>query len=657
MRHVFMLSIILCAYISVGGCGNSSSPAVVNDLTDGTPLPQVSTPAPPAEQPGLARFESPEALAAFLTERSLAESSGPTGPTGSSGPAAAAGAATPDGFSTTTVQEVGVDESDVVKNDGTHAFVLKDSEIRIVSIQPVETIQQVASVPIEGFGTALFLRENMLIALSVNSGLFGIPEPIASTDPSGSAKFSPTGPAPQTTVVTVINIANRSAPKIERTLTFEGSLADSRLIDGTLHLVLRDFLQFFSGAIVAEQLPEILPTFVDTAAVDSTATKQLVQATGFYRPSAATSAASFFPFSQTFTSVASIDLDDTGAPIDAIAILTAPGTLYVSLKSLYLTDSSCFGCFSITGSTGTTELHKVSLTRNGPTYVASGLVPGRPLNQFSFSEHEGFLRIATTIRPGPSNNLFVLGEADGLLEIVGQITNIAPGETIQSARFVGDRGFLVTFRRIDPLFTLDLSDPENPIAVGELKVPGFSTFLLPISDTELLGFGQNADERGRTTGLQLSIFDVSNFATPILKHHVTIGEQGTFSEALQNHKAFTYFATEEVVAFPVQEFQSDTGFTFIGLEVYRANGVTGFELLGRISTGTINGLIANPRYTRGVFIENEVYAITPDLIRAAPLQDIQSAPWSVVLGMPQSRSESTRLNSSHTDISRMPSSA
>ena len=165
-------------------------------------------------------------------------------------------------------------------------------------------------------------------------------------------------------------------------------------------------------------------------------------------------------------------------------------------------------------------------------------------------------------------------------------------------------------------------------------MPGFSTLLLPISDTELLGFGQDADEDGRTTGLQLSIFDVSNFANPILKHHVTIGERNTHSEALHNHKAFTYFAAQEAVAFPVQEFQSDTGFTFIGLEVYRANGVTGFELLGRISTGTINGLIANPRYTRGVFVENEVYAITPDLIKAAPLQDIASAPWSVILETP-----------------------
>ena len=196
--------IVIFAMTVTGGCGDSSSSSLTNDAfdVDSTaqlpPQPEPPQPdadeeenaSPEAEQPGLTRFASAEELAVFLTERSLAEPSAPTGPTGifgpvgAEGPAGPASAVAPDDFSTTTLQEVGVDESDVVKNDGTHAFVLKNSEVRIVRIQPVETIQQVASVPIEGFGTALFLRENMLIALSVTSGSFGIPEPIALTEPS-----------------------------------------------------------------------------------------------------------------------------------------------------------------------------------------------------------------------------------------------------------------------------------------------------------------------------------------------------------------------------------------------------------------------------------------------------------------------------------------
>ena len=658
MPRIFVVfSLIVSLSIVISGCGSSSDSSLGNDLPDSNPLPSTptttpNTPSPPettqmpnvpeVSSSGLARFESAQALASFLTERNLAsqregagipETQG--GPPGQAGPSEAATAAsTPaDGFSLTTLQEVGVDESDVVKNDGTYVYVLRDSEIRIVRIQPVEAIQQVASLPIEGFGTALFLRESMLIVLSATAGELDILEPTMVTDPTRPVDIIvPPDFGRGTTTVTVIDISNRSAPHIERTMTLEGDVINSRLIDGTLHLVLREFLQFFSGTVLPEQLPEILPMFVDSTAMNPSSAQLLIQPTGFYRPTTPTDTTHFPPFSHAFTSIASIKLDNAMAPIDAIAILTTPDTLYVSPLSLYLANATCLGCFSAANPTEMTELHKVALTGDGPRYVASGVVPGHPLDQFSFSEHEGFLRIATTVQPGPSNNLFILNEADGRLATVGRLENIAPGETIQSARFVGDRGFLVTFRQIDPLFTLDVSDPRNPVAVGELKVPGFSTFLLPLSDTELLGFGQDADQNGQTKGLQLSLFDVSNFANPILKHHVTIGEPGTFSEALHNHKAFTYFAAEDVVAFPIHEFQSETGFTFIGLDVYRVNGVTGFDPLGRISTGTINGLIANPRYTRGVFSSNTVYAITPSVVTAAPLHDIEgSMPWTVIL--------------------------
>ena len=121
--------------------------------------------------------------------------------------------------------------------------------------------------------------------------------------------------------------------------------------------------------------------------------------------------------------------------------------MYVSLDFLYLADATCFGCFPITSPTDVTELHKVSLTQNGPTYVASGIVPGHPLNQFIFSERNGFLRIATSAFPGPSNTLFVFGETSGSLHIVGSINDIAPVETIQSARFIGDLGVPVIFRQ------------------------------------------------------------------------------------------------------------------------------------------------------------------------------------------------------------------
>jgi len=355
----------------------------------------------------------------------------------------------------------------------------------------------------------------------------------------------------------------------------------------------------------------------------------IVRPTAFYRPveiSIDGNSVPIVPLRNIFTTVVTIDLDDPGAFMESLSMFSRSSeTLYVSRETLYLAEPVNYACLEFRcflAQTGSTELHKITLTERGPIYVASGVIPGRPLDQFSFSEHNGFLWVATTTTPGPSNNVFALRDSANRLDIVGRIENIARGEMIRSARFVGDLGFLVTFRQIDPLFTLDLSDPTRPRLVGELKVPGFSTFILPMSRTELLTVGRDADLAGRPLGLQLSIFDVSNFANPTLKHNVVISGRDTISEALSNPKAFTYFAERQVLALPIREFQSNRSSS--GLIVYRASGQAGFELLGRIN-------IDPGTYTRGVFISNNVYAITPDLVRAAPLSNVNSAPWSVLL--------------------------
>ena len=668
--------------ISLQACGETAALTEDASLGDiGMPTSPSPNPSPPKEEEeeplpnpelsGLERFASAEELASFLTERSLADPpfvafddgvtrGGPVGEPGTAGPAAPAGAPEAaaadtdgsDGFSTTTIQEAGVDESDVVKNDGTHLFILDDSEVRIIQAQPAETIQQVSSIPIEGFGTALFLRDNMLIALSQTFGFFGIPEPLPipipfeedvsappvqselAPPPKASTLFAPSGE--QKTIITVADVSNRFSPQIQRTITLDGSLFDSRLVDGTLHMVLQHFNVVFEAPVLIEQLPDILPEFVDTKSGAPDQSGLIVEPTEFYRPIEDPTAPVIPIFDQSFTTVATIDLDNPESSIQSLAVFASPGSLYSSREALYLASTFCGRCFGPSFQNQNTELHKIALSSAGPVYVASGFVPGYPLNQFSFSEHEGFLRVATTTQPGPSNHVFVVKESNGQLDIAGRIENIATTETIQSARFIGDRGFLVTFRRIDPLFTLDLSDPANPRVAGELKVPGFSTFMLPISENELLAVGQDADDEGRTLGMQLSIFDVSNFANPTLMHKVVIGDRGTHSEALHNARAFTYFADEQVVAFPIQETDATTGFTFIGLSVYRATAQAGFELLGNISTGTIDGLITFPRFTRGVFIDNDVYAATPDVVRAAPLADVGRAPWSAILSQPES---------------------
>jgi hypothetical protein len=209
------------------------------------------------------------------------------------------------------------------------------------------------------------------------------------------------------------------------------------------------------------------------------------------------------------------------------------------------------------------------------------------------SEYDGAIRIATTEdrwNTGQErvNHLFILQETrDGggnALEISGQINDIAEGERIYAVRFMGERGFMVTFRQVDPLFTMDLSDPSAPQLVGELKVPGFSTYLHPFGDEHLIGIGQSATDEGRITGMQLSLFDVSNFAEPALAHSEPLG-QG-WSEALYNHHAFTYWAPLQTLMVPVSTANEDAA--RLGLKFYHVSEDEGFVEEGFIDHSEIN---------------------------------------------------------------------
>ena len=190
--------------------------------------------------------------------------------------------------------------------------------------------------------------------------------------------------------------------------------------------------------------------------------------------------------------------------------------------------------------------------------AGSGRVKVHLLNQFSKEEYEGNLRVATTVWE-EGNNLFVL---DGSLNVIGSVTGLAKGETIYSVRFMGDKGYIVTFRTMDPLFVFDLSDPRAPKVTGELKMPGFSNYLHPIGDGLILGIGMETrelierDAEGNETpvgfrqgGLKISLFDVSDMGKPREITNLVIGESGSYSEALYNHKTVMVDETSQRIAF------------------------------------------------------------------------------------------------------------
>ena len=574
----------------------------------------------------------------------------------------------PEDFSTTTTQEVGVQEADVIKNDGQTIYVLSDSMLRIVQADPGEALEELAAVPLEGYGSDLYLLGDKVVALTRPNVSIGVPEPLIAQE-----WIAPPFHYESRVQVTVIDVTDRAAPTIESTSWFEGNLASSRMIGDVLHLVLASYPDFYAPVIgfrdgdvmVAEvSVDEILPDFMVDEGDGDPVGGNTVDWPDFYYP--------LDPDGYGTTTVVSMDVNDP-ASFRSVGVVAHPGNIYASTAALYLTDSDYdhFGDVR-----QMTDIYKFAFTDDGPVLAAVGAVPGRILNQYSMSEYDGYLRVATTVdRWGFSgwdeslstNQVYVLAEEADSLSIVGRAENLAPGEQIYSARFSGPRGYLVTFEQIDPLFTIDLSNPTDPRVVGKLKVPGFSTFIIEMDENHLLTIGRDAPMDGGFVipqGVQLSIFDISNFADPQLKFTELIGAPDAWSEALYNPKALTYFAAGEMLTLPVEIYnygfwlpeddiviepgrEIDIGEEenqpvmdvlpppdeFRGVYVYCVTPETGFDFLGRMSTA-MGEDYRYSSFTRGVFMNDNVFAVTGCGIVGAPVAAVDTAPWQV--SFPQS---------------------
>ncbi len=345
----------------------------------------------------------------------------------------------------------------------------------------------------------------------------------------------------------------------------------------------------------------------------------------------------------------------------------------------------------IAWSTSNTHIHKFEF-RSDPkfaNYVASGTLPGQVKDQFSLDEKDGYLRIATTENrqyvsidgrvtsgssstvvsssssgatgstsgsggaavalPNTVNHVFTMEQRGGWLEQAGSVGDLAPNEQIYSVRFLEGRGYVVTFRQVDPLFVIDLQNPRSPTVLGALKIPGFSEYMHPLGANHLLTIGRDASLDGRQQGLQLQIFDVTDGANPKVVHKFTYnGSEYGSSEAEYDHKAFTYFADKGLLAFPYYTYGNGTaekgtiGGMRSTLELFRVDLGTGFTKVGSVDNTTLVATHANgycggyfaPSVRRGVFLENVVYSISYGGIVAKDVNDLAAAGTSLPLPTP-----------------------
>lgn len=673
---------------------------------------------------------------------------------------AAADSATPTtDFSTTNIQVEGVDEADILKNDGKYIYTITGGKIAILEAYPAAEMKLLTTIndstttfsnifiagdKLVAFGSDQFDWGPIVIAEQTRLGI----EPQQDSGSSGAGEIQTDragiaiAPSPgvvrpeiypypyygSSSVVKVYDISDRSAPQLLKTINYKGNYVSSRLIGSKVYL------------ITAEPVYYGLPR--PLYAVDGDVRAMQPQEITYFD----------YPFdSYQFTTVLGIDLNNLqGEEQRKVVLMGGSQTIFVSLDNAYITftkynyfqpvwpayekvvllemsEEFREKIYAIDSAdtpqwrkenlnvqvakdylstlndsqqqqdlyqqiyqeqemlarnytpTETTSIHKFSLSSafalgNAIVYEGEGSVPGHILNQFSMDEKDGLLRIATTTgqlsrdasQPSTTNNLYVLStwhgiESGGGLSVVGKIEGLAPGESIYSARFLGNRAYLVTFKKVDPLFVIDLSEPTNPQLLGKLKIPGYSDYLHPYDENHLIGLGKDAvpSEQGDFAwyhGVKLTMFDVSNVSNPVELATYKIGDRGTESAALHDHHAFLFSRSRNLLVLPIRlaeidESQYPSGvepnaygtFTFQGAYVFNvqvspasaptdpsATNNTGFVLRGRISHASQEDLSKLGDYyygygtdvERSAYIGETLYTISQKWVKANSLQTL-----------------------------------
>ncbi|MFC5287968.1 beta-propeller domain-containing protein [Actinokineospora guangxiensis] len=464
-----------------------------------------------------------------------------------------AGAGADQGFSKTNNHEAAADEPDVVKTDGKRIVSVVDGVLRVVD---VESKTMATPLTLPGHASSVLIAgERALVSYS--------PQPRTDTrepvEKSGLA------------------LIDLSTSRVLRTLTVDGSHLDARMVGTLARVVVRsaprlEFTYPTDGvgearaksqnrrAVERSTIEDWLPNYELSPGGSGH-----LDCTSLSRPSGYTGTS--------LLSILTVDLTADLTAKDSLSIAADGDTVYGNGPSLYVADDrtprwgvafTSDTAMPVPSGPAKTEIHQFDVSAPGkPAYLASGVVDGWLLNQYSLSEHQGNLRVATTTgapaccgpadssQPPTESAVSVLERRDRALTQIGRVGGLGKNEQIYSVRYMGDLAYVVTFRRTDPLYTIDLSDPTNPEVTGELKITGFSAYLHPLANGRLLGVGQEATTDGRATGVQVSLFDVTGDApTRVAQYH----QENTYSAVEHDPHAFLYYAEENLVVMPVSDY-------------------------------------------------------------------------------------------------------
>jgi inhibitor of cysteine peptidase len=459
-------------------------------------------------------------------------------------------------YSATNIQVSGVDEADKVKTDGNYLYMIGNNTVYILDANP-QNAKVLFKIPYENaYLAGIYLNENTSKLIVLGSQY--IPYTYTNgidVQPSFSTDLYPYWNS-GTSFVHIYDITDKSRPTLASNFTMTGNYVNSRMIEGYIYAIVNQ------NAYLVNETP-VLPMVKSGTAMTEIAPTNI-----YYTNFTDTyySYTTFLAFN-----LQSLDLKPSSMTI----MMGGAGTIYVSQNNIYVTyPSYTYQLLKAPIGTGDvrigivpqdsfqekTSIYRIAVSGSSMTFAAQGNVTGNVLSQYAMDENNDYFRIATTAYSYSSatgtstqqNNVYVL---DINLQTVGKLENLGTGENFHAARFMGDRCYLVTFQRTDPLFVIDLSQPTNPRLLGELIIPGYSDYLHPLDQTHLIGLGKDAvAAEGNFAwylGLKLSIFDVADVNNPKEIAKFNIGDRGTSSEALYEPKAFLFDSAKGLLVLPV----------------------------------------------------------------------------------------------------------
>jgi len=495
----------------------------------------------------------------------------------------------PSMYGKTNNQVANIDEADIIKNDGKYLYYLYYNKIKIVSALPANSMSVVSTIELDSdaYSAEMYIDGNKLVVAYNGNGAFG---------------RSTSGYAESAAEVVIYDISDRSAPKKAKSFSQEGRIVSSRLMNGRLYLVSNSDLNLnFELKNNKVPMDEVLPRVSENGGP-----RLIAEEKCFVIPDTET---------PQYLIVSSINISGGTVKTQTSAVLGSAGDMYMSANGIFVASENYSD-----GWKTNTDIYKFAISADGEvTKGATGSVDGTCLNQFSMDEHNGYFRIATTSRNSSGQSINGVTILNSDLKVMSRLTGLARNETIKSCRFIGNTGYVVTFRQTDPLFVIDLSNPSAPKVKGELKITGFSEYLHPWDENHLIGIGPDGTETGVNRNTKISLFDVSDPSNPREVSKLVIENAETYIG--QSHKVFTRYGNSSTFGLPFLTYDMiEEGRYSSNTNVYRLfnvvnNKITNKSLLGLPeSTGEGDKI-------RGTYINNVWYVAYVSGVSAFDMSD------------------------------------